>query len=106
MTTEDNKQEYPAVFQIEYPEHPSRLLALLGALFFVKLILVIPHIIIVSLLQVVAGIVVYIGYWVVLITGRYSRDLFNFGVGVQRWDIRVQAWMNGWTDSYPPFNLN
>jgi hypothetical protein len=49
--------------------------------------------------------VIYIGYWAVLITGRYPRGLFNFGVGVQRWGLRTAAWMNGWADSYPPFSL-
>ena len=105
MTIEANNERYPAVLQVEYPERCSRLLALLGAVFFVKWILLIPHIIILILLGIAQGIVIYIGYWAVLITGRYPRGLFNFGVGVHRWGFRIEAWMNGWTDSYPPFSL-
>ena len=106
MTIEADNERYPAGLQVEYPERCSRLLALLGALFFAKAILLIPHIIILILLGIAQGIVIYIGYWAVLITGRYPRGLFDFGVGVQRWGFRIDAWMNGWTDSYPPFSLS
>ena len=106
MTIEADNERYPAVLQVEYPERCSRLLALLGAVFFVKWILLIPHFVILFLLGMAQGIVVYIGYWAVLITGRYPRGLFNFGVGVQRWSLRTTVWMNGWADSYPPFSLH
>ena len=106
MTIEADNERYPAVLQVEYPERCSRLLALLGALFYVKAILLIPHIIILILFGMVQGIVIYIGYWAVLITGRYPKGLFHFGVGVRRWRFRIDAWMNGWTDSYPPFSLS
>ena len=106
MTIEADNERYPAGLQVEYPERCSRLLALLGVLFYVKAILLIPHIIILILLGMVQGIVIYIGYWAVLITGRYPKGLFHFGVGVRRWRFRVDAWMNGWTDSYPPFSLS
>ena len=105
MTIEADNERYPTVLQVEYPERCSRLLALLGALFFVKAILLIPHIIILILLGIAQGIVIYIGYWAVLITGCYPRGLFNFGVDVHRWGFRIEAWMNGWSDSYPPFRL-
>ena len=106
MTIEADNERYPAGLQVEYPERCSRLLALLGVLFYVKAILLIPHIIILILLGIAQGIVIYIGYWAVLITGRYPKGLFDFGVGVQRWGFRTDAWMNGWTDSYPPFSLS
>ena len=105
MTIATDNKGYSAVLQVECPGRCSRLLALLGALFFVKWILLIPHIIILILLGIAQGIVIYIGYCAVLITGRYPRGLFNFGVGVQRWGLRTTAWMNGWADSYPPFSL-
>ena len=91
MTIEADNERYPAVLQVEYPERCSRLLALLGALFFAKAILLIPHIIILILLGIAQGIVIYIGYWAVLITGCYPRDLFNFAVNVQNWSLRTTA---------------
>ena len=106
MTIEVDNKGCPVVFQMEYPERSSRLLALLGVLFWGKAILLIPHIIVCSiLLGIVRAIVLYVGYWVVLITGRYPRGMFDFGVGVQRWELRMTAWFNGWTDSYPPISL-
>ena len=38
--------DYPTRFEVDYPELPSRGLALLGALLFIKGLLLIPHVII------------------------------------------------------------
>ena len=95
---------YPVKFEADYPESSSRLLALLGAIF-LKFVLLIPHIIILYFLGIVSFAVVYIGYWVVLITGRYPRGLFDLVAGIQRWSTRTDSWMNGLADSYPPFSL-
>ena len=108
MEVDNFNNEVPptVLLRVEYPERPSRLLALLGALFFVKVFLLIPHLVILYALGLIQGLVIYFAYWAVLITGRYPRGLFNFGVGVTRWNIQTMAWMNGWTDSYPPFSLS
>ena len=98
--------EYPVRFEVDYPEAPSRGLALLGVLFLVKLILLLPHLIILAALDFVVFVVVYVGYWVVLITGRYPKGLFTLVVGVQRWSYRANAWFLGLTDRYPPFTLS
>ena len=98
--------DYPVTLEIEYPESSSRLLALAAILFFIpKYILAIPHLIVLAFLGFVAMIAAFIGYWAVLITGKYPRGLFDFGVGVQRWNIRFTAWLLGWTDKYPPFGM-
>ena len=97
--------DYPVSFEAGYPESPSRLLALLGVIFFIKIILLIPHLIIIYFLSIASFVVMYIGYWAVLITGSYPRGLFNFQIGVQRWSLRLNAWLAGWTDRYPPFSL-
>lgn len=78
----------------------------MAIIFFLKALLLIPHVIILWFLQIALIIVVVIGYWAVLITGRYPRGLFNFGVGVQRWTVRANAWLYGWTDKYPPFSFD
>ena len=98
--------DYPASFEVDYPDAPSRGLALLGVLFLIKLILLIPHLIIIYALGFVSLVVVYVGYWAVLITGRYPRWLFDLVVGVQRWNYRANAWFAGLTDRYPPFTLS
>ena len=86
---------YPVRFEVDYPEAPSRGLALLGVLFLFKVLLLIPHVIILNILGIVAFIVFYIGYWAVLITGRYPQSLFAFVLGVQRWTTRTDSWMYG-----------
>ena len=96
--------DYPMRFDVDYPELPSRGLALLGALLFIKELLLIPHLIILFALGIAASLVVYIGFWAVLITGKYPMGLFDFVVGVQRWQTRTDSWMYGFADRYPPFS--
>ena len=97
--------DYPVRLGADYTEASSRLLALLGVVF-VKGLLLLPHVVILYLLGLVSFAVVYIGYWAVLVTGRYPRGLFDLVVGVQRWSYRTNAWLIGWTDRYPPFSLS
>ena len=98
--------EYPMRFEVEYPESSSRWRALLGVLFFPKIVLLVPHLVVLSFLGIAASVVTYIGYWAVLITGKYPEVLFNFLVGVQRWSARTDSWLYGLADSYPPFSLS
>ena len=100
-----NGVDYPVRFEADYPESPSRLLALLGVIFWIKGLLLIPHIIVLFFIGIASFIAVYIGYWAVLITGSYPMSLFNFAAGVQRWSTRTDSWMNGVADRYPPFAL-
>ena len=103
MTTGDS--EYPVSLEVGYPEAPSRVWALLGVLFLIKGLALIPHVIAPYFLSIVGFILMYIGYWAVLITGSYPRGLFNVQVGIQRWSMRTNAWLAGWTDRYPPFSF-
>jgi hypothetical protein len=85
---------------MEYPERLSRLLI------FVKWLLVIPHLIVLYFLGLAAGIVWFIAWWAILITGAYPRGLFDFSVGVLRWTNRVYVYTWLLTDAYPPFSLD
>ena len=105
MTQQGSIPAYPVDIEVAYPERPSRLMALLAILFFVKGLLLLPHFIVVYFLGIASFVALVIAYWAVLITGRYPRSLFDFGVGVQRWQFRMTAWLAGWTDKYPPFSL-
>jgi hypothetical protein len=90
---------YPVVFQLDYPEHLSR------GLIFIKWLLVIPHLIVLSLLGLAAYIVTIIAWFAILITGRYPQGMFTFVVGVTRWAYRTFAYWYLLTDAYPPFTL-
>ena len=97
-------EDYPTRLEVDYPESPSRVQALLGVLL-IKWVLLIPHLVVLIVLHAVNEIVIYVGHWAVLITGSYPRGLFGFVVGVQRWSHRARAWNAGVTDRYPPFSL-
>ena len=91
---------YPVRFELEYPERQSRLIALFRGL------LIIPHAIVLILL-LSAGLAVWVVAWVaIIITGRYPRGLFDFEVGVTRWQMRVATYAHHLTDAYPPFSLD
>jgi hypothetical protein len=72
----------------------------------VKWFLAIPHYIILIALFVCAFVVTVVAWFAILFTGRYPRGLFEFVVGVGRWQNRVWAYAFILsTDRYPPFQL-
>jgi Domain of unknown function (DUF4389) len=72
----------------------------------VKWFLAIPHYIILIALFICAFVVTVVAWFAILFTGRYPRGLFEFVVGVGRWQNRVWAYAFILsTDRYPPFQL-
>ena len=73
----------------------------------VKWFLAIPHYVALIGLGVAAVVVTVIAWFAILFTGRYPRGLFNFTVGVLRWNWRVSFYTYSAlaTDQYPPFTL-
>lgn len=72
----------------------------------VKWLLALPHYIVLLFLTVGALVVTVIAWFAILFTGRYPKSLFDFVVGVGRWDLRVTAYaFLLTTDQYPPFSL-
>ena len=96
---------YPVNVTAEYPERSSRLLAFCGLIFLIKFLLLIPHVIVLYFLGIVAFFVSLVGYVAVIVTGWYPRGLFDFQVGVLRWNTRASAWFLSIVDEYPPFRL-
>ena len=96
---------YPVKLEINYPESSSRGLAFFGILFFLKMLLIIPHMIVLFFINIAEMFAVWLGYWAVLFTGKYPKGFFSFIVGAMRWQSRIMAWMLGLTDKYPPFKL-
>ena len=71
----------------------------------VKWLLAIPHLIVLSALGLIATVAIIPLVIGVLVTGRYPRGLFDFLVGVGRWNARVSAYLANLVDRYPPFSL-
>ena len=93
-------RDYPASISIDYPERSSRLKALF------RWILIIPHWIIVSILSTVVSVLVVIALIVLLFTGSYPRQIFDFNLAMNRWRYRVSAYGALLRDEYPPFGFD
>ena len=104
------REEYPSTDEqqavtliIEYPDVERDLNRWLPI---VKWLLALPHYIALLFLYVAVLVVTVIAWFAILITGRYPRGLFDFVVGVMRWEYRVGAYAFMLaTDKYPPFSL-
>ena len=122
--------DYPAHFDVSYPERLSRGLVLVK-----WWLLAIPHYLILSVFVGgglwlgtrgttaatsdsglsdsgweaaggLVGLLVLIAAIVLLFTGRYPKALYDFVVGMDRWVLRVTAYTSLMTDRYPPFRLD
>ena len=92
--------EYPVSIEIPFPES-ERNKRSVGLRFFYA----IPHLIIVAFLSLAWAVTGIIAWFALLFTGKYPEGLYNFGLGVMRWSVRVEAYMLLMTDVYPPFSL-
>jgi hypothetical protein len=71
-----------------------------------KWLFAIPHYIVLFFLGIAAFFAVILAWFAILATGQYPKALFDFVVGVGRWELRVAAYAFLLvTDRYPPFSL-
>lgn len=99
-TTATPGDQFPVRYNVEYPERLSRWLI------FVKWLLAIPHLIIVSALGNVLQALVLVAFFAILFTGRWPEGMFKFAVGIMRWQANTYAYVGLLRDEYPPFSLD
>ena len=58
-------------------------------LWLIKWLLLVPHLIVLSLLWLAFTVLTVIAFFVILITERYPKPIFEFNLGVLRWTWRV-----------------
>ncbi|GAA4108183.1 DUF4389 domain-containing protein [Enteractinococcus coprophilus] len=118
--------DYPADFDVAYPERLSRGLVLVK-----WWLLAIPHVIIVGILTTgsmgatwvmsteadtwvqtssgvpsLLGVLVLITALILLFTANYRAGLFALIMGINRWAYRVSSYVLLLRDDYPPFRLD
>jgi uncharacterized protein DUF4389 len=71
-----------------------------------RLILVIPHVVVLAALGIALVVVGVIAFFAVVFTGQWPAGLRDFVLGVARWWLRVEAYLLLLSDEYPPFTLD
>ncbi|HEX9978424.1 MAG TPA: DUF4389 domain-containing protein [Acidimicrobiia bacterium] len=92
-------------FVYRHAAEPSRGLATAG-IFFIKTLMAIPHLVVVGVLQNLAWVLGYVGFWVVAFTGKMPSGIFDLIRISMRWSVRTYGWLIGYTDLYPPFEVD
>ena len=103
------RDEYPPFGDADYPAEveipdPPVIRDRVSVAF--RVILAIPHIVLVWLLGVAWMITSIFAWFAILITGEYPRGLYEFAVGVLRWSTNVEGYLLLLHDDYPPFALH
>ena len=70
-----------------------------------RLLLVIPHAIVLYALGIAAEVVAIIGWFAALFTGRLPAFAADYLTGYLRWQTRVHGYVTLLTDVFPPFTL-
>ena len=89
---------------IQHQESYSRGELLLRT-FFGWLYIFIPHGFLLLFIGLWGAILQFVAFWVILFTGRYPQSMFEFQVGLMKWNLRVSARMYNLSDGYPAFGI-
>jgi len=118
------RTDYPADFDVDYPDRLSHGLVLIKSW-----LLALPHLVIVGVFTAnvfswwnmrddwapstqsaagisLLGLLVLVGGFFVLVTRQYPPALFDLVLGLDRWVYRVITYVALMRDEYPPFHLD
>jgi len=93
---------YLTTFEVTYPPEANRDRLSVG----LRIIYAIPHFIVLFFLGIAWAVTTIIAWLAILFTGSYPAGLYEFGVGVKRWQIRVESYLLLLRDEYPPFSFD
>lgn len=93
--------EYAATFEVAYPEQARDRLSV-G----LRFLYLIPHAIVLFFLNIGWWFTTVVAWFAILFTGSYPAGLYDFGVKVWRWNVRVEAYALLLRDEFPPFSLD
>lgn len=91
---------YPASIEIAEPSVRNRLTVAF------RIILAIPHLLVLVFVLFAWTLTTIVAWFAILFTGAYPQGLYEFGVGVLRWRLRLEAYLLLMVDDYPPFSLS
>jgi hypothetical protein len=93
-------EDYPMTFEVSWPAGPRNRWSVGLRIFYA-----IPHVIVLIFLNIAWVLTSIVAWFAILFTGRYPSGLYDFAVGVLRWNLRVEAYLLLMQDDYPPFRL-
>ena len=73
---------------------------------FFRLFMLIPQLFVLLFVGIAAYVVMIIGFFAVIVLGRWPTGMNDFLIGYLRWNTRVNAYCYLLTDEYPPFSTN
>jgi len=71
-----------------------------------RIVLAIPHFIVLVFLMTAFWMTTIAAWIAIVISGRYPKGLYEFGVGALQWLVRVEAYLLLLIDEYPPFSFD
>jgi hypothetical protein len=101
-----NDDGYPVQLAVQYPSNPGKFFAIPVIGYAVRYIALIPHFIVLYVIYAIAGLVQLVAWVPVLTSGQYPEWAEQWTGGLIRWFARVQAYIYGLSDQYPPFSLS
>lgn len=90
---------------VTYQESYSRGQLLLRS-FFGVFYIALPHVFLMMFALIWSSIITFLSFWIILFTGKYPRSFWEFNLGLQKWNLRLNAVVYNLVDAYPNFWVN
>ncbi|MEX2238852.1 MAG: DUF4389 domain-containing protein [Dehalococcoidia bacterium] len=94
-----------AKLTIAYAEELNRFLNFPIVGFVIKLVLCIPHLLLLIFALVVSFALIFLAQFAILFSGRFPPGMFRFCAGTFQYQYRIFAFIYHLSDRYPPFSF-